>query len=240
MRFPRPRLWPTVFTVPMLLLLLALGFWQIRRLHWKLGLIAERHAAVIATPLPLPETLAQARHLQFRHVFVEGRFLNDKEILLYATAKDGEAGYHVLTPLREADGGTVFVNRGFVPTRLKNRATRPAGEISGPVRITGLLRLFPAKRPGWFIPDNRPRQDQWYWLDRPAITAAVGLSHVSPFYIDADRSPIPGGWPRGGTTILTLPNHHLQYAITWFSLAAALVVIYVVYHLQAAGRSGKA
>lgn len=234
MHFSRPRLWPTVFSVPVVLLCLGLGFWQIQRLHWKRGLIAARHAAVIATPVPLPKTRAEAHRMEFRHVIAEGRFLNGKEILVYATAKDGESGYHVLTPLRERTGGIVFVNRGFVPTRLKDPRTRAAGEIAGPVRVTGLLRQFPAKRPGWFIPDNHPRQGEWFWLDRPAMIAEDGLADVAPFYIDADSSPVPGGWPRGGTTILTLPNHHLQYAITWFSLAGALVVIYVLYHRKPA------
>jgi surfeit locus 1 family protein len=52
----------------------------------------------------------------------------------------------------------------------------------------------------------------------------------APFYVDADTTPNPGGWPKGGITRLDLPNDHLQYAITWFSLAVALVVIYVLYH----------
>jgi surfeit locus 1 family protein len=64
------------------------------------------------------------------------------------------------------------------------------------------------------------------------MTAADGLRRVMPFYVDADATPNPGGWPQGGLTRVRLPNHHLQYALTWFSLAAALLVIYVLYHRQ--------
>ena len=89
------------------------------------------------------------------------------------------------------------------------------------MRIEGLLRLPPDGRPNWFLPDNRPDLNYWFWVDLPAMAAADRLDHVAPFYIDADATPNPGGWPKGGVTRLALPNNHLQYAITWFSLAVA-------------------
>ena len=230
----RPQFWPTVIAVPVVLLCLGLGFWQIQRLHWKEGLIAERAAAVAAPPVPAPETLAQARGMEFRHVTAEGVFSNDKEIFLGATSAAGREGYQVLTPLEQSDGRIIFVNRGFIPRELKDRAKRSAGEPAGPVRIEGLLRLPPKGRPNWFLPDNRPDRNYWFWVDLPAMAAADKLDRVAPFYIDADATPNPGGWPRGGVTRLALPNNHLQYAVTWFSLAVAMAVIYVVYHRRKA------
>ena len=137
----------------------------------------------------------------------------------------------MLTPLRLADGRIVFVNRGYIPAALKNPEKRGAGQLAGPVRVTGLLRL-PKGRPGWLVPDNRPDLNYWFWVDLPAMEAATGLSNVAPFYIDADATPNPGGWPKGGVTPIDLPNDHLQYAITWFALAAAAVVVYVVWRRQ--------
>ena len=231
----RPLFWPTVFTVPVMLLLLGLGSWQIERLSWKRELIAERHAAVTAAPVAVPRSLEEARRMEFRHVTDEGVFLNDKEIFLGATSEAGRNGYQVLTPLREAEGRVVFVNRGFIPAELKDPAKRSAGEFSGWVRVQGLLRLPPAGRPAWFLPDNRPDLNYWFWIDLPAMAAADKLDRVAPFYIDADATPNPGGWPKGGVTRLKLPNDHLQYAITWFSLAVALIVIYFLYHRGDAG-----
>jgi surfeit locus 1 family protein len=225
-----PRLWPTAFTLPVFLLLLGLGTWQVQRLAWKEGLIAERQAATSAAPVPLPNSLGQARGMEFRHVFVQGAFRNDKEIFVYAAPRVGEAGFDVLTPLVQADGRVVFVNRGFVPVGLRNPAKRASGEIAGPVRVEGLLRLPPPGKPNWFVPDNNPVRDLWFWINLPAMAAADGLRRVAPFYIDADATPNPGGWPQGGLTRVTLPNNHLQYALTWFSLAVALLVIYVLYH----------
>jgi surfeit locus 1 family protein len=231
----RPTFWPTVFSLPALLICLALGAWQIERLFWKQDLIARRDAAVTAAPAPVPKTLAEARGMEYRHVSDEGSFLYDKEIFLGATSDAGGQGYQVLTPLLEPGGRVVFVNRGYIPAELKDSARRSAAQIPGTVHVQGLLRLPPTARPNWFLPDNRPDLNYWFWVDLAAMAAADHLDRVAPFYIDADATPNPGGWPKGGVTRLTLPNNHLQYAITWFSLAIALIVIYVLFHRRNAG-----
>ncbi len=228
----RPRLVPTLFTVPGVLILLALGIWQVQRLHWKEGLIAQRDAAVVAAPIALPQTMAEARADEFRHVVADGAFQNDKELFLAATSDSGEAGYQVVTPLKMTDGRTIFVNRGFIPLELKDPAKRAAGQLSGPQRVVGLLRVPPAEKPSFFLPNNRPDLNLWFWVDLPAMARQDGIADPPPFYIDADKTPNPGGWPKGGITVLDLPNNHLQYAITWFLLAIALAVIYVLYHRQ--------
>ncbi len=231
----RPLFWPTLFTAPAVLLLLALGFWQVERLFWKQDLIAQRQAAVAAPRVAAPRSLEEARGMEFHHIVDEGVFLHDKEIFLGATSEAGRQGYQVLTPLLEPGGRAVFVNRGFIPAELKDPAKRAAGQITGTVRVQGLLRLPPAEKPAWFLPDNRPDLNYWFWVDLPAMSAADGLDRVALFYIDADATPNPGGWPKGGVTRLALPNDHLQYAITWFSLAVALIVIYVLFHRRNAG-----
>jgi surfeit locus 1 family protein len=231
----RPLFWPTVFTVPVLLLLLGLSFWQIERLFWKRELIAQREAALAAASAAVPHALEEARGMEFRHVTDEGLFLHDKEIFLGATSEAGRNGYHVLTPLQEPTGRVVFVNRGFIPAELKDPAKRQAGQIAGRVRVEGLLRLPPTKKPAWFLPDNRPDLNYWFWVDLPAMAAADKLDRVALFYIDADATLNPGGWPKGGVTRIKLPNDHLQYAITWFSLAVALIVVYFLFHRRDAG-----
>ena len=226
----RPRLVPTLFTVPGVLILIGLGVWQLQRLHWKEGLIAQRDAAVAAAPIAPPKTPAEARTGEFRHIVAEGTFLNDKELFLAASSDNGESGYQVVTPLRLDDGRMMFVNRGFIPLDLKDVTRRSAGQLSGHQRVVGLLRLAPTAKPSFFLPDNRPDLNLWFWVDLSAMAQRDGIADLTPFYIDADVTPNPGGWPKGGITRLDLPNDHLQYAITWFSLAVALVVIYILYH----------
>jgi surfeit locus 1 family protein len=217
--------WPSLWAGFGFLLLIGLGTWQLQRLHWKEGLIAERQAGLHAAAVALPSSLAAARALEFHPVRAEGTFLNAHEFDLNAQSLEGEQGFHIVTPLMLADGTALLVDRGFVPTDRRVPASREAGELQGKITVTGLLRLPEGK--GWFTPDNDPALNSWFTIDIPAMAKAAGLAHVQPFYIDADATPVPGGWPKGGQTITALPNHHLQYAITWYSLAVALVVIYI-------------
>lgn len=229
MRGRYPRLVPTLITIAIVLTCLGLGVWQLERLQGKRALIALRQAAVAAPPVAPPQNLEQARGMEFRHVADQGVFLNDKELYLGATsAHGGAAGFDVFTPLRETNGRVVFVNRGFVPNERKDPATRRAGQIEAAIRLNGLLRVPHENKPSWFLPDNRPDLNYWFWVDLSAMAKANGLDDVAPFYIDADATPNPGGWPQGGVTPLELPNNHLQYAITWFALAAGMLVIYIV------------
>jgi len=232
----RPRLVPALFTGIVVLVCFGLGIWQLERLTWKRALIAERQAASQAALVPPPRTLAEARKLEFHPVVAEGVFLHDKERHVVAPGPTGGSGYNVLTPLRTAEDQVVFVNRGFVPVDRRDPARREPGQIAGTTGIAGILRLPPGAKPSWFTPDHRPELNYWFWIDLPAMAASTGLPDVAPFYIEADATANPGGWPRGGVTPAALPNDHLQYAITWFALAGAALVVYVFWRRQAIRR----
>jgi surfeit locus 1 family protein len=221
--------WPSFFAGGAFLVLLGLGTWQVERLFWKQTIIAERQAAVTAPPVELPRSLAAARGLEFHRVRVTGTFRNDRELFLGATDDDGHPGYPVVTPLLLDVGAAVLVDRGFIPEARKDPATRVAGEPAGAVAVTGLLRLPPAGKPYWFLPDNSAERNYWFYIDVPAMAAAARLERLLPVTIDADKTPNPGGLPQGGQTRLELPNNHLQYAITWYALAVALAVIYIIF-----------
>lgn len=239
MRFVRSIVWPSIFAAGAFIVLLGLGTWQVERLFWKEGLIAERQAAVTAPAVDLPRTLEAARGLEYRRVRAVGHFLNDRELYLGATAEDGRPGYQVIAPLVLADDTTVLIERGFVPEARRSPSTREAGELQGAATVTGLLRLPPEGKPHWFVPGNNAARNYWFYVDIPAMAEAQHLERVLAFYVDADATPNPGGLPIGGQTRLDLPNNHLQYAITWYALAAGLVGVYIVFvrHRVAEGES---
>ncbi len=197
------------------------------RLQWKEGLIAQRNAALHAAPVPVPATLDDATTLEFHPVRATGVFLNDHELYLNAQNAHGDAGVDIVTPLRLDDGRTLMVNRGFVPTARQSPATRAIGNSYGKVAVTGLLRVVQIDQRSSFTPPNEPARNSWFFIDLPAMAKAAGIDTVLPFYLDADATPNAGGFPVGGQTITDLPNDHLQYAITWYALAAALVAIYI-------------
>ena len=244
----RPFVLPGLVTLVGVAVLIGLGFWQIERGGAKNRLIARVEARLGAAPEPLPPEAAwsafNAKSDEYRRVRARGVFDHAHEAHLYtslppdAGALAGVAGYLVLTPLRLDGGGTVIVDRGFVPLALKGAATRAAGQVVGEVTVTGLLRAPEWRNP--FVPADDTVRNVWFARDPAAITRAYSLTRVAPFVLAADATPVPGGWPRGGFTRVTFPNNHLQYAITWFTLALALLAVFVVWARARAEGGGRA
>lgn len=232
----RGLVWPTVSTLLALAILVGLGVWQLYRLEWKLGLIATIEARTTMPPVPLPPEaqwpgLSSADYA-YRHVSVQGTFEHANEVRLFRPLEEARGPYHglgdlILTPLRLPSGAVVIVNRGFVPEDRADPGTRAAGQVEGPVTVTGLMREPEARNP--FTPADDPKGKLWFTRDPASVAAALGLDRVAPFSVDADASAIPGGLPQGGETVLSLPNNHLSYALTWFGLGGGLVLVYLAY-----------
>ena len=198
----------------------ALGVWQMERRAWKLQLIERVEARVRAAPVPLPRRAEWSADQSYRRVRATGRFLHHRETLVQALTARG-AGWWVLTPLRTADG-TLLVNRGFVPADRREPRSRAEGQVAAAVTITGLLR---ATEPGGgFLRRNDAAANRWYSRDVAAIARARGIADVAPFFLDADAKPNPGGLPIGGLTVVSFPNNHLVYALTWFALTGLSMV----------------
>lgn len=226
----RDLLAPGLATLVALSILIGLGFWQLARKGEKEALIArivERTKAAPEAP-PAPAAWDAARD-EFRHVRVTGTFLNGDETLVHALAP-GDApgralqGFAVLTPLKRTDGGTVLVNRGFVPTELRRPQDRPQASPEGETTVTGILRASEPRT--IFVPAPDPAKGEWFNRDIAGIAATKNLGEVAPYLIEADASPDAKAWPRGGQLRVDLPNNHLQYAFTWFGIAGCLVGVF--------------
>ena len=222
-----------------LAILISLGTWQVERLYWKEGLLADIAARRNAAPVQLADIeqmLSSGTDIEYRPVTVTGRYVNNKERHFLATWR-GQAGFYVYTPLALADGRTLFVNRGFVPYDNKEPEMRMQGQLTDQQTVTGLARAKLPGKPSWVVPDNDVAKNIFYWKDLDVMASSVGLdkAEVVPFFVDADDTPNPKGLPIGGVTDVDLPNNHLQYAFTWFGLAATLVIIVVVARFRKRG-----
>ncbi|MGB8366491.1 MAG: SURF1 family protein [Rhizomicrobium sp.] len=226
----------TAFCLPLFVGLIALGGWQLERLQWKLGLIAEMNSHLHAAPISVDAVVRMSPgQAQYRRVALRGHYDNNKEAYVFTTDKDGNPVYHVITSFVLDDGRTLLVDRGLVPLPLIDRKLRRLGLLAGEQRVVGVWRTPDA--PGLFTPRPDLKRRVWYSRDLPGIAKALGVRPAAAAIVEADARPVPGGWPLGGQTIVALRNDHLQYAITWFLLAAGLVVVYLAYH-QAQGRLG--
>jgi len=237
----RPRSWLGLL-LPALLafaVLISLGTWQIERKAWKEALIAALTERLAAPPSTLPaaanwSSLERARE-EYRRVTFDGTFDHGREALVYAAASSfrpdvSGQGYWVFTPARLGDGSAVIVNRGFIPQQLKDAASRAGGQVGGPIKIIGAMR-WPDIR-SWFSPHDDPRHNLWFARDPQAIAAAKGLGPVAPFYVEMESPTPPGGWPQPGKIVVRLRNEHWQYALTWYSLALALVVVFAAWAIN--------
>ena len=222
----RPRPVPTIIAGLGILLLLALGTWQLFRLAKKNAINSFRADRAGAAAVPLPARVDDVGAWEFRRVKVTGTFDHAHELYVNARSQRGNTGYDVVTPLRRAEGPPVLINRGWVPYARKDPATRAEGQVAGETTVEGILRTEPRK--GWFMPTNSAERNEWFWFDLAAMKQAAGVPDAAPFYIEAGPEPNPGNVPIGGQTIIELRNDHLQYALTWYALAIALAVIYVV------------
>ncbi|MDH5557383.1 MAG: SURF1 family protein [Alphaproteobacteria bacterium] len=230
----RPTLWPTLIAIPAIAILVVFGYWQVQRLQWKTELIAERQIRAAAPPIPLPTDIRIApEDLIFRRVKLSGYYMHESELHLLNQVRDGVPGINLFTPFVRLDGGgTLLVNRGWVPMNWPG--TPVQGDDLAIVEITGVVRS--ENLPGWLTPANEPGRNAWYFVDLTDMSLAAGILPFTDYYIYAtgeknlsteavpELAPIPNEWR------VDLPNNHLMYAITWFSLAGILFVIYVVYH----------
>ena len=231
---PIPKL--TIAALLMFAALMALGIWQIQRLHWKLNLIATVNRNLAAPPLTLAEALKLGPEgARYHRVTLAGHFDNGHETYVFTTGPDGKPVYHVLTPLILDSGKALMIDRGIVPLELKAPQKRPQGELTGPQHVTGVWRL--PDSPGLFTPSPDLKARVWYARDVTAMAKRDGLTLAAPAVIEAGPARNPGGWPKGGQTVVHFRNEHLQYAIIWFALAAGLVLVYLAYH-RAQGRLG--
>ena len=223
---PPPRIWPVLIaTLTGTAILLSLGVWQVKRLHWKEALIAELASKSAAAPVSLTraiEIAGQGLDAEFLRVAFKGRYLHGSGKRMIATY-DGGQGWTIITPALSEDGFAVIVDRGRLPdNRLKDFA-RPEGEVM----VEGVIRTY-SRGKGAYDPANDPSANLWYWWDVPAMLAASSLhgdARPFPYVVQLVPGETRGEFPRPDAPKAKLANNHLGYAITWFGLAATLLAV---------------
>lgn len=216
----RPVLIAALAAVPVLLVLLFLGTWQVQRLAWKNDLIARIAASEAGPAAPLrepPEMLAKVR--------VSGRFDHEREALLGLEVRGPVLGASLVTPLLREGAPPILVNRGWVPLERSAPLSRPEGEVT----VEGWVH--PGDRPNWLSATDDPAGRRFYTFDPPAIGPALGLPQVAPYGLVALGAG-GGGPPYPARTLPRPTNNHLGYAITWYGLALALVGVLAAFALR--------
>lgn len=244
---------PFIMTLIGLSILIGLGTWQLQRRTWKDGIIARIKAQQGQPPVSgtaswpdLPCRTISENTLddpcEYQPVSLRGVFDHAQERHIFTASPKAPGvpttspgGYWVFVPMR-IDGGarTVYVNRGFVPETLKDQSRRVTGQPTQPVEITGLYRS--SQKRAMLDGANDPAKNIWY-VRNPAELWALGAA--APAYLDM-AGPVPaGGWPLPLAGKVELSNRHLEYALTWYGLAATLVGVFGVFAWGRVSASGR-
>src|SRR5713226_8057175 len=242
-----------LFTLVMVALLVGLGVWQLQRRVEKHALIAALSERLAATPGPLPlpsqwSALTPARD-EFRRVSFAATYESRPDAMVYSSGSSvrediSGPGTWAFLPAALAGGETVVINAGFVQNTMQDRAQQDRAVArliaNEPVMLTGYIR-FPEVA-GALTPSENLAKRLWFTRDHLAMARILGWGEggrpVAPFYIDLEQ-PVPAsGIPKPGPLEVHLKDDHLQYAITWFALAGAVVIAFAVW-LRAVALSPK-
>jgi cytochrome oxidase assembly protein ShyY1 len=226
-----------LFTLAMMALFIALGAWQLQRRIAKHELIAALTERLAEEPAALPppalwHTLNAASD-EFRRVSFTATYAPLPDAMVYsagsAVRRDAPGpGTWAFLPARLSSGEMIVIDAGFVENTMQDRSVEDRAVtklVTGQtVTLTGYLR-FP-EAPGWLTPaENRTRR-LWFVRDHQLMAGALGWGTVAPFYVDLEQ-PVPeNGIPRPGPLDVHLKDDHLQYAITWFALAGAVLIAF--------------
>ena len=247
--FARLRIGDWIFAILMLALAAVcvfLGSWQMQRLAEKEALVAAVDARLTAPPIPVPPKESWAslpvEDLVYQPVELTGAYRYTQTMTVFTSLADPKGrysgpGYWVMTPFQLQDGGTVFVNRGFVPQQYQETAALGDlhGEDPGIVTIVGLFRTPEAAGMMTPEPDMSNRIE---WVRDPARLARLAdpaLAPIAPFYVDLPAGPA-GELPQAGETVVSFPNNHFGYALTWYGFAIVAVVMLGFWLTQKARR----
>jgi surfeit locus 1 family protein len=215
----RQLLWPGAMAAAMLAVLLALGTWQVKRLQWKRQILAQIAQAEAAPAVPLP-----AMPRPYTKVQVTGELRDDLAVFYGAQVRDTamgtQLGAQLIVPLQRSGDGLILVDLGWVP----DKRSHPLALAEGDVMLEGYIR--PSDQPGLFSVADNPAGRQFFTLNASTIAAALGLHNVAPFVLVVMGQPPPQGYPQPTQHLPRPPNNHLSYAITWYGLAFALVLVF--------------
>jgi surfeit locus 1 family protein len=210
----RPRLWPTVATIILLPVLISLGFWQLDRAEQKKE-IEQLYAEQQSMAAVELSKLSPEDDIEYRNVTVSGRFSPERQVLLDNQVHQQHAGYHVLTPLQIADSGKfILVNRGWVDGGLRRDKLPDISTPQGTLELKGRLKIPGGV--GLELDEQSFTDKSW-----PLVVQWIEIDELE---LDKDQ---PYGFVRNWKIVSSSPEQSTSYAVQWFTLALALILIFI-------------
>jgi surfeit locus 1 family protein len=216
----------TLIAVPALIALVWLGVWQVQRAEWKAGLIKSFEAAAAAEPASLDDAFCRQGGPRPDAV-VKLEDTRGLQLRVFGHNAKGNAGwrqFQAVHPVCFSSTGGVLAETGFEPIKIGDL---PATAPATPAEFAGKYIVAPWPEKPMMAAENAPDRNEWHWFDGPAMSAFLGAGPVAEHYILAKLDGMPDHLVR------TPPSGHIGYAVTWFGMAIAFLVIYALFHARA-------
>ena len=207
-----------LFLALFITLFCALGTWQLYRLQWKMELISEITFGLNSTPIKYSNSIKK----NYQRVVSDGFYNFKDQIYLYSLNQKGKPGFDVITPFETVGKEIVLVNRGWIPKELKELPE--INSIQGSTKVIGLLRKI--YKANIFKPDNDIKGNIWFSVNIDDLEKFTG-NKFSNFIIYLEDLDVKAPLPRKIT--VDVPNNHLKYAITWYSIAISILLYYLYF-----------
>ena len=235
-----PRPLPTLATIILLPILISLGFWQLDRAEQKREILSQYQQQEGRGIVNLNKSASGQEYLPYQRVEVTGKFDNSQQFLLDNKVYQGRAGFEVITPLLLADSSSaILVNRGWIPQAASRMQLPTIPTPSEKLRLVGQMKLDVANN--FHLGESGIETETWprivQWLDKELMEKQLGYK-LQPFVIllDADSE---AGFVRDWYIKKISPEKNISYAVQWFALALALVIIFIVVNTHKVVEAGK-
>ncbi len=208
-----------LFVIFFITLFCALGTWQLYRLQWKLELISEITFGLDSRPIEYSSSIKK----NYQRVNTKGKFYFDKQIYVYSLNEKGKPGYDVVTPFRTNKNENVLINRGWINKELKDNPIINFDKETDQ-KIVGLLRKI--YKPNIFKPENDIKNNIWFSINLEDLKEATG-EQFNEFVIFLEDNQVKTPIPK--KISIDVPNNHLKYAITWYSISISIIFYYLYF-----------
>ena len=205
-----------IFVISFITLFCSLGTWQIYRLQWKQDLIYQIKQGLKSKPIQYTKNIKK----NYQRVSLSGEYIFGEQIYLYSLNEKGNPGFDVLTPFETKNKEYVLINRGWIKKEFKNDSK--INTISN--NINGLLRK--ANKKNLFTPDNDLKKNIWFSLNLDDVEEVTGKGFNEFIVYLEDQNIII---PKPKKITVDLPNNHLKYAITWYSISISILFYYLYF-----------
>ena len=202
------------------MLFLSLGTWQLYRLQWKQDLISQIDKGLKSTPIKYSNKIKN----DYQRVVLNGKYNYKNQIYLYSLNAKGQPGFDVITPFKTIEGDNVLINRGWINKEMKNKTEI---NLSNKSEISGLLRKIIKKN--IFKPENDTEKNIWFSININQIKKITGKNfsnHVVFLEDNVINLPVPK------KITIDVPNNHLKYAITWYSISISILFYFLYFRKQ--------